>query len=222
MTASRDTLPLLGMFGGTFDPIHHGHLRPALEILEAGGFEQLRLVPASVPPHRDQPAVSPAHRLGMLTRAAEGVAGFVVDDRELRRDGPSYSVDTLESLRGEFPGHRLCLIIGMDAFLGLQSWDRWERLAELAHLVVMERPGSEVPAGGPLEQWLAPRRADSFNDLRRSPAGRVIFQSVTQLEISATAIREALRAGRSARYLVPEPVIAYIHKHRLYGTIDGE
>lgn len=221
MTDSGDIRPLLGMFGGTFDPIHHGHLRPALEILEAGAFDQLRLIPASVPPHREQPAVSPDDRLGMLSAAVEGVRGFVVDDRELRREGPSYSVDTLESLGRDFPNHRLCLIVGMDAFLGLQSWDRWERLAELAHLVVMERPGSRVPPDGPLDRWLAPRRVDSFDVLRRVPAGRVIFHSVTQLEISATAIRDTLQEGRSARYLVPETVLAYIHKHRLYGVTDG-
>ncbi len=130
----------VGVFGGTFDPVHHGHLRTALEVLEGCGLEQLRLVPALVPPHRPQPRAPAPLRLEMLRRAVAGEPRLVVDDRELRRGGPSYTVDTLAELRAAVGTRPLCLVLGADAFLGLPGWHRWRELFALAHLVVVERP----------------------------------------------------------------------------------
>lgn len=216
----RDLRPI-GVFGGTFDPVHFGHLRPALETLEDLALDELRLVPVHVPAHRDLPQAGGDHRVELLELAIAGVAGLRVDRRELRRPGPSYMVDTLASLRREFPGRSLCLILGMDSFLGLPSWHRWRELSELAHLVVLERPGSVRPREGELSDWLQERLASSPDALNAAPAGAVYFHSVTQLEISATRIRELIASGRAPHYLLPDAVWRAIASHGLYGWRGG-
>lgn len=211
----------IGIFGGTFDPVHFGHLRPALEALEELGLAELRLIPVHVPAHRAMPAAGGDHRLELLRLATAGIAGFRVDTRELDRPGPSYMVDTLISLRREFPQRSLCLILGMDSFLALPHWHRWRELSELAHLVVLERPGSEPPRQGELAQWLAPRQVDAPAALNARPAGAVYFLPVTQLSISATRIRELIAAGRPPHFLLPEPVWQAIAAAGLYGWQGG-
>ncbi|MCG5500647.1 nicotinate-nucleotide adenylyltransferase [Ectothiorhodospira lacustris] len=206
---------MIGILGGTFDPIHFGHLRPALEIQEHLGLDELRFIPCGLPPHRRRPEADVSHRLAMVEQAVALHPGFSVDRRELERDGPSYSVDTLESLRRELGAAvPLCLILGMDAFAGLSSWHRWQDLSSLAHLVVAHRPGSDEPAA--LEDRAAARRAENPADLRAAPAGRILCVPVTQLDISATAIRDRVARGGSPRFLLPEPVLTYIHRHGLY------
>lgn len=209
---------MIGILGGTFDPVHHAHLRCALELQQGLALDQLRFVPCRVPPHRGTPFASAEQRLAMLEIAIDGQAGFVADDRELRRDGPSYTVDTLLSLREEFGANEpLCLIVGMDAFLGLDSWSRWQRLTELAHLVVMRRPGLDVAAAGPaLEVLLRERLIDDPQRLRGAPAGSVLLWTVTQIEISGTRIRDLIARGRNVRYLLPDRVLDYIRRERLY------
>ena len=209
----------IGVFGGTFDPIHFGHLRPALDLLEQLSLQRLHLIPCAVPPHRGEPHASAAQRLAMLELAVAGQPGFVVDERELRRSGPSYMVDTLASLRAEVGETPLCLILGVDAFLGLPGWHRWQRLLELAHIVVTHRPGwqldeTSMPQAlrqAVQEHWLADGAA-----LRAQSAGGVLLQSVTQLDISATDIRERIAAGYSANYLLPVTVWQYIQEQDLY------
>lgn len=196
----------LGIFGGTFDPIHFGHLRTAFELLDALRLGEMRFVPAGSPPHRDTPLADAAFRLSLVEAAIADQPGFVLDDREVRRTGPSYMVLTLRELRAEFPARPLCLALGMDAFLGLPQWYEWRELIELAHLVVAHRPGWRVPADGPLGELLGTRRTDRIDDLHESPAGRIFVQSVTQLEISSTELRNLLAAGQDPRYLVPEAV----------------
>ena len=137
----------LGILGGTFDPIHYGHLRPAQEVLRALDLAEIRVIPAANPPHRRPPVATPEQRLRMVELAVAGVPGFTVDDREFRRGGPSYTVLTLESLRSEFGERPLCLLMGLDAFEGIETWHQWQRLPELAHFIVMTRPGWEFPAG---------------------------------------------------------------------------
>jgi nicotinate-nucleotide adenylyltransferase len=207
----------IGIFGGTFDPVHNGHLRPVLEVLEELELAQVRLIPVHVPAHRPLPAAGGDHRLDLLRLAVDGIPGFEVDTRELDRGGPSYMVDTLRSLRREFPRTPLCLILGMDSFLGLPSWRHWHELIELAHLVVMDRPGSEPPLEGELAQWLIPRRTDSPERLRSELAGRVYFHAVTRLDISATRIRALLAAGRAPHFLLPPVVWRFIADQGLYG-----
>jgi nicotinate-nucleotide adenylyltransferase len=196
----------LGIFGGTFDPIHFGHLRTAFELLDALRFDEVRFVPAGNPPHRDPPLADAMLRLSLVRAAVADQPGFAVDDREVRRTGPSYAVLTLRELRAEFPRRPLCLVLGMDAFLGLPQWHEWRDLLLLAHVVVAHRPGWRAPAEGPLGELLATRRTDRVDDLHEAPAGRIYIHPVTQLEISSTDLRNLLAAGQDPRYLVPEAV----------------
>lgn len=214
----------IGIFGGTFDPVHYGHLRPALEVMESLELEELRLVPGRVPPHREAPGAGPAARLDMLRLAISDQPGFVIDERELGREGPSYSVDTLHSLRAELgPDRPICFVVGLDAFLGLGSWHRWEEIPGLAHIVVTHRPGWEfephtVPGAEDALALLQRARLDSREALLSAPAGGVWLEAVTQLAISATDIRRRRGAGRSIRFLLPDAVRRYIHENGLYGA----
>jgi nicotinate-nucleotide adenylyltransferase len=206
----------LGIFGGTFDPIHFGHLRTAFELLHTLRFAEVRFVPAGNPPHRDSPLAVAALRLALVRAAVADQPGFVVDDREVRREGPSYAVLTLREIRGEFPQRPVCLIVGMDAFLGLPQWHAWREILPLAHIVVAHRPGWQAPAEGPLGELLAERRTDRIDDLHESPAGRILIHQVTQLEISSTDLRNLLAAGQDPRYLVPEAVRKAIRETGCY------
>ncbi|WP_116301559.1 nicotinate-nucleotide adenylyltransferase [Alkalilimnicola ehrlichii] len=209
--------PPIGVFGGTFDPVHLAHLRMALEVWETVGLAEVRLVPCQIPPHRDTPQLSAEQRLALLRAGSEVCPAFRVDTRELERPGPSYMADTLASLRAELPHTPLCLILGMDAFAGLPRWHRWRELAEYAHIIVMERPGSELPVTGELAEWLAPRQVEDVAALRQALNGRVFRLAVTQLDISATQIRALLNERRSIQFLVPEPVWHLIREQGLYG-----
>jgi nicotinate-nucleotide adenylyltransferase len=208
----------IGIFGGTFDPIHLGHLRTAYEVLQALSLREVRFVPAGDPPHRAAPLVTAERRLELVRAAVADQPGFVVDDREVRRAGPSFTVLTLGELRRESPATPLCLIVGMDAFLGLPTWHRWHELLELAHVVVAPRPGSVAPADGVLGGLLAARRAADVADLHTRPAGRIYVQPVTQLEIGSTELRELLAAGRDPRYLVPDAVREVIRRTGCYSV----
>ncbi|MEM1263781.1 MAG: nicotinate-nucleotide adenylyltransferase [Pseudomonadota bacterium] len=207
---------MMGVFGGTFDPIHFGHLRTAHELLKALSLNEVRFLPCGVPPHRAQPVAAAAERSALVALALDGHAGFVHDDRELHRDGPSYSVDTLESLRGDYPDVAFCLILGMDAFLGLPRWDRWQRVFELAHVVVAHRPGWRVPYRGPLGEILRTRRSRQAAELHEVDAGRIFVHPVTQLEISSTEIRDLIRSGNDPRFLLPETVRNRIRESHCY------
>lgn len=206
----------MGIFGGTFDPIHYGHLRSAFELLEAVEFSEVRFMPAGNPPHRDATHADARTRVALVQAAIDGEPRFMLDDRELRRDGPSYSVDTLLDLRAEFAHRSLCLIVGMDAFLGLPQWHQWREILELAHLVVAHRPGWQAPRSGTLGELLADRGTERVQALHESRAGRVYIRAVTQLEISSSAIRELVRAGRIPRYLVPDPVCRLLAESGCY------
>ncbi|MDX1507883.1 MAG: nicotinate-nucleotide adenylyltransferase [Woeseiaceae bacterium] len=210
----------IGVFGGTFDPIHYGHLRTAFEMLQALRFDEVRFIPCGDPPHRGVTFASAEQRLEMVRVATEGQAGFVVDDRELRRDGPSYTFDTLSALREEFPRRSLGLIVGMDAFLGLPSWHRWDEILEIAHIVVAHRPGWKAPDIGPLGDMLNEHGTHRVDDLHEKASGCVHIHAVTQLEISSTEIRELVDAGRDPRFLMPDAVRDVIAESRCYGTLN--
>lgn len=207
---------MIGILGGTFDPIHHGHLRCAQELLQDLPLDEVRLVPCRVPPHRAAPHASVEQRLRMLNAALADAPGLSVDGRELSREGPSFMVDTLHSLRAEFGATPLCLIVGMDAFHGLDRWHRWRELIELAHLVVAHRPGWTPPHTGDVAELLHRRVTDSPSDLRAQPAGRILPWPITALDIAATAIRAQVAAGKSPRYLVPDAVARIIAEEGLY------
>jgi nicotinate-nucleotide adenylyltransferase len=196
----------LGLFGGTFDPIHYGHLRTAFELQQALKLAEVRFMPTGNPPHRDQTLADAAQRLAMVRAAVADQPGFTVDDREVRRTGLSYSVDTLTELRGEFPNRPLCLLLGMDAFLGLPTWHRWTEIFDLAHVVVAHRPGWKAPTQGPLGEAMVDRGTGGIRDLHASRAGRIYVHAVTQLEISSTELRQLIAGGGDPRYLVPDSV----------------
>lgn len=212
-------LQSVGIFGGTFDPIHIGHLRTAVELRQLLELDEIRLLPNAQPPHRELPGVSAEHRLAMLQIAVADEPGLVVDDRELRRAGPSYTIDTLGELRAELGEHvAICLCIGMDSLVNLASWQRWQALTEFAHIVVAARPGWQLPATGEVADWLEDKTVTDPAQLKQSTAGSVFVEALTLLPVSATGIRDALKAGRSVRYLTPERVIHYMKTHRLYGV----
>ena len=212
----------MGIFGGTFDPIHYGHLRTAFEMLQALRFEEVRFMPCGNPPHRETPIADAALRLRMVRVATEAQYGFIVDDRELRRDGPSYSVDTLSALRSEFPARSIGLIIGMDAFLSLPKWYHWRKILQLAHIVVAHRPGWRAPDMGPLGELLADRGTHRIDDLHQSEAGHIYIHDVTQLEISSSEIRELVSMGRDPRFLLPDAVRDVIETSGCYGSPVNE
>ena len=195
---------MIGILGGTFDPVHFGHLRPALEVMQIIGLRQVRFLPNSIPPHRESPWLDTENRLELLSTAIADQPGFVLDERELRREGRSYMVDTLESLRQEIPSESICLILGMDAFLGLRQWYQWQRIPQFCHFIVTTRPGFEFNSIS--SDDLPVTLATSADELDEVTAGRILLQSVTQLDISASAIRTMLARGQSVRYLLPDPV----------------
>ena len=206
----------IGIFGGTFDPIHYGHLRTALELKSLLDLAKVHIVPCADPPHRTAPMSDGALRLRMVEAAIRNEPGFVADDRELKRAGVSYTIDTLASFRAELPGRSLCLLLGMDAFLGLPQWRRWRELTTLAHIVVAHRPGWEVPTTGTLGELLRDLRAPSVAELHSKAAGLIHVQPVTQLEISSTDLRAALVAGLDPKFLMPDSVRKIILKTECY------
>lgn len=209
----------IGLLGGTFDPIHFGHLRAALDVQEQLGLAHIRLIPSARPPHRDEPHASPQQRLMMLHLAMKNTDRFVVDDRELQRDGASYSVDTLLSLRQDFPDNPLYLLVGTDAFLGIQTWHQWQDLLELAHIVVMRRPDETLEMPNDLNTWYQAHLAIS-NDAQ-ALSGKIWPIEVTQLAISATAIRATIAKGQSPQFLMPDPVIQLITQLGLYRSNES-
>lgn len=212
----------IGLLGGTFDPIHFGHLRLAEELSEELNIEQVRLIPAGQPPHRGQPRASANQRLEMTHLAAAGNPHFHVDAREVEKAAPSYSVDTLAELRAELPQNTpLVLFMGGDAFLGLSSWHEWRRILALAHIAVAHRPGYSLASWedtlpDPLRTLLSTRRCEQATDIAEKPAGRIYLHAITQLDISASQIRHRALRGQSLRYLLPDSVIDYINENRLY------
>lgn len=215
-----DTDPALipvGVFGGTFDPVHYGHLRSALELVEVLGLRELRLMPCAVPPHRDAPGCSARDRAAMVALAVAGEPRLRCDNRELQRAGASYTIDSLLEIRQELgEGHSLCMVMGCDALLGLTGWRRWEELLDAAHIVVVARPGWHLPTEGEVAQWLERHRSDDNAVLRHAPAGRVLVRQLRPLAISSTEIRQLLAEGRSPRFLLPGPVLDYIQERQLY------
>lgn len=206
----------VGLLGGTFDPVHIGHLRSALEVADMLGLDELRLVPNARPPHRDQPQVSPEQRLAMVQQAVRGISPLQVDGRELLRERPSYTIETLEAVRAELAtGDQLFLLLGWDAFCGLPGWHRWEELLWHCHIIVLQRPDADSEPPDALRNLLAARAVSAPSGLK-GPAGNIAFVWQTPLAVSATQIRQLLASGKSVRYLVPDAVLAYIEAHGLY------
>lgn len=206
----------IGIFGGAFDPVHLGHLRTGFELLSVLQLARLHWVPTGEPRHRHSAIAPAALRVEMLQAAIANEPRFVVDSRELTREGPSYSLDTLLEFRSEWPQTPLCLILGMDAFLGLPTWHRWQELTSLAHLIVAHRPGWQPPEQGPLARLLAEHRTQERAELHARPHGRIYIHAVTALDIASSELRRIVLAGEDPRYLVPEPVRRIILESQCY------
>ncbi|MDH3378982.1 MAG: nicotinate-nucleotide adenylyltransferase [Gammaproteobacteria bacterium] len=208
----------LGIFGGTFDPIHYGHLRSVEFVAQKLRLQQVCFVPVATPAHRSAPQAHARHRLAMLELALATHPRFRVDTREIDRGGPSYTVPTLQSFRDEDPARPLCLLLGVDAFLHLPTWHRWRELWDLAHIAVMRRPGWSAPAT--LPDWWQQHRCNG--EFRDCSAGCIVTIETPLLDIQATVIRQHLRAGIDASDAVPVAVLEYARRHRLYEATTGE
>jgi nicotinate-nucleotide adenylyltransferase len=206
------------MFGGTFDPVHLGHLRSGVELCEALALDRLHMIPAPQPPLRDRPQVSAEQRLALLKAGIGDTPRLIADDRELRRDGPSYSLLTLETLRADYGDKaRLIMALGQDAFLKLADWHQPERLFALAHIVVMARPGYSPKRSRALSELLDGREVNTVEALMATPHGRVLSMTLpSPMGISATGIRRRLAKGESVRYLLPDAVEREIEHHCFY------
>jgi nicotinate-nucleotide adenylyltransferase len=210
---------MIGIFGGTFDPVHFGHLRAASEAKEHLSLAHLRLLPAGNPPHRSFTFANSEHRLAMLKLALQHHPDLASDDREVRRGGDSYMVDTLKEIRSEEGNVPLLLMIGQDAANALDAWFEWESLFDLAHIVIMRRPQSRHVYSGELFKQVQPRMITDKALLQQSPSGYILPLEVTQLAISSTEIRRQIASHKSSRFLLPDEVIEYIHHHRLYSDV---
>lgn len=210
--------PAIGILGGTFDPVHFGHLRTGLDVVEELGLAQLRLIPCAIPPHRIEPVASASQRRLMLELAIKNHPKLVIDDRELSREGPSYTVDTLLSLRQDYPDSPLFVLMGTDAFCSLPSWSRWQKILDLAHIVVMQRADETLQMSAELAECYQQHQALAGDEALS--AGKIWSVPVTQMAISATMIRDALLQQKDVRYLLPDAVIALIEQLHFYQKAD--
>ena len=219
---SNSGSPLVGIFGGTFDPIHYGHLRIAEEILETVGLQKMYFVPAGIPRLRHSPVASPQHRVEIVRLAIQKNPDFVLDGREIYRDGVSYSIDTVREFKQEFGEEiRLCLVLGADAFIKLPEWNNWKELFNLCHFIVSTRPGYTLTLikellSKELREECSQRWVSNTESLRKDTSGLIFIASTTMLDISATSIRAHIAVGRNIRHLVPSVTVNYISKNKLY------
>ncbi len=218
MTETGSIRRVLAFMGGTFDPIHNGHLRTALEIRQFLNIDELRLIPCDVPTHRDEPGCTSAQRFAMLQLAVADEPGLVADDRELASSEASYTIHTLRALRDEIgPEASLVMVVGMDSYLTLPDWYQWREILGLGHILVVQRPGWSFDPKEAVADWTEAHRASSPAELKHAPHGRILLHSLTPLGISATQIRDLVRHQQSPRYLLPDRVWRYIQQQGLYG-----
>lgn len=208
----------IGVLGGTFDPIHMGHLRMALELYEALDLAEVHIIPTLQPLYRKQPVASPEHRLAMVRCAVAGEPAMVADDREIRRPGPTYTIDTLTEMRAEMPDTPLCLLVGIDAFLGFPGWHRWNEILDYAHIIVAHRPHYHLPPSGIVADTIKEHFQQEIAYIHENPAGGILLRAITALEISATDIRKQIAMGKNPRYLLPDVVYDYIQQHGIYSV----
>ncbi|WP_044414045.1 nicotinate-nucleotide adenylyltransferase [Thiomicrospira microaerophila] len=208
----QDLSKKIGIYGGTFDPIHYGHLRPALDAMHQLGLSQVRFVPCYQPVHRDQPQVSSEMRAQMLQVAIKNQPGFVLESCEIERQGPSYMVDTLRELRQRFTSDDLVLLMGMDAFGKFTGWRDWQGILALANIAVMHRPGESLPQTAPIQALLEQYQVTRLS----AAAGQIIEIEVTQLDVSSTRIRALVEQDEPIAYLTPDGVVDIIQQQQLY------
>ncbi|HIP76355.1 MAG TPA: nicotinate-nucleotide adenylyltransferase [Psychromonas hadalis] len=206
----------IGFLGGSFDPIHFGHLRPALEISEALNLKQLYLMPNHIAPHKSRAHCTSTQRAEMVKLTTANQLNISVDTRELLRDKASYTIDSLIELQANHPDSPLCFIMGMDSLLSFNSWHRWEEILDHCHIIVSHRPGWRFELNSPLQNLVANHQTDQISDLHTLPSGKIYFQKTTQLDISSTQIRSLIKENKSVEFLLPEKVITYIKDKQIY------
>ena len=212
----HQTHKAIGVLGGTFDPIHHGHLRMAIELYQALDLARVHLTPTFKPMYRKQPVATPEQRLEMVKCAVKDEPALFADDREIRRAGITYTIDTLLEMRAEMPETPLCLLVGIDAFLGFASWHRWKEILNYAHIIIAHRPHYHLPDAGIIADLIHAQLQKEISFIHENMAGGILLRPITALEISATDIRKQIAMGRNPRYLLPDGVYEYIKQNATY------
>jgi nicotinate-nucleotide adenylyltransferase len=213
----QQALAPIAVFGGSYNPIHFGHLRSALELVEKLQLDHLRLMPCAVPPLRNEPECSARDRAAMVELAVSDEPQLICDTRELERPGKSYTIDSLMELRAQFGDARsLCMVVGCDAVLEINQWHRWQELLQWSHIVVIARPGWSLPTEGEVADWLRSHQLAVGQTFSDTPAGSILVEELRALPISSTEIRDLLASGKSPRYLLPRNVLDFIDTHNLY------
>lgn len=206
----------IGIYGGTFDPIHVGHIGAASDVQQALQLGEVRMVLSARPPHRQQPILSAAERFGLLQLALQDHALLKADNTEIKRQGPSYMVDTLIELRQQSPNSPLLLILGAEAFNGFMSWHRWQDILQLAHIVITNRAGYSDQLGDQLSAYIEPFISHDKSQLKQQTHGKIYQQVVTVQDVSATEIRQRLKARELVAQMLPDRVRESISHHGFY------
>lgn len=206
----------IGILGGTFDPIHRGHLAIANHVLTHFNLSTIEFIPAKIPPHRTTPTATPEQRVAMVELAIQDNPHFHLNDIEIKREGTSYMVDTLAELRQRFPETPLLLIIGEDAFVHLNTWHRWKTILDLTHLIVINRPNTSTPKTDWIISLRKQHETNTKNDLQQFLHGKIYFETITPILTSATQIRQQIQSNEDTKSLLPDAVSMYILRNHLY------
>ncbi len=206
----------LGIFGGTFNPVHIGHLRGGIAARDVLGLDHVCFMPASLPPLKEKPQVSAEHRHTMLSLAVQGLEGFSVDGRELEREGLSYTVDSLRQIRGEVGGEvSLTFIVGCDSLARLHQWHRWQEITSIANLAILMRPDASDAIHPDVLAWISRHKVEP-SAWQRPIAGAICSLDQPQLQVSSSDLRKDIARGKNVAFLLPPAVMEYIERHGLY------
>ncbi|XOV78539.1 MAG: nicotinate-nucleotide adenylyltransferase [Aestuariibacter sp.] len=216
MSKATTSAPLLGIFGGTFDPVHNGHIKPLEAVQQQLELNRILALPCHIPPHKEAPSSSPKHRQAMLELEVKQHPWLTIDNREMQRNKPSYTLHTLQELRREYPEQHLCFIIGMDSMQAFDTWYQWQDIMQLCHLVVMQRGGYQPEFNATVKGLLDCAQVSQLDSLRKNKSGHVVFINTPQLDVSSSNIRQRIKNSESVDKLVSNEVIHYIEQHGLY------